>query len=76
MNLTKHYTFKKLNTLDINQLEERFKVILGEKCKDIVLLCFEDLTKPGEWCHRCVFAEWWQNKTGQKINELKLAKGY
>lgn len=38
--------------------------------KDVVLCCYEDVRKPGEWCHRLVFAEWWYEKTGQKIEEL------
>ena len=38
--------------------------------KDVVLCCYEDVRKPGEWCHRLVFAEWWHEKTGQMIEEL------
>ena len=38
--------------------------------KDIVLLCFEDITKPGSWCHRKQFAEWWEEKSGQLLEEL------
>lgn len=38
--------------------------------KAIVLLCFEDVTKPGQWCHRTMFARWWQEKTGMEIKEL------
>ena len=38
--------------------------------KDLVLCCYEDVRKPNEWCHRLVFAEWWYEKTGQKIEEL------
>lgn len=38
--------------------------------KDVVLCCYEDVRKPNEWCHRLVFAEWWYEKTGQKIEEL------
>lgn len=37
----------------------------------VVLLCFEDVTKPGEWCHRRIFAEWWQEQTGQVVLELE-----
>lgn len=36
----------------------------------VVLLCFEDLTKPGEWCHRRVFADWWLEQTGEQVVEL------
>lgn len=35
-----------------------------------VLLCYENLEKPGEWCHRRVFAEWWQERTGAEVPEL------
>ncbi len=39
--------------------------------KDVVLCCFEDVRIPGEWCHRLVFAEWWYERTGEKIEELQ-----
>lgn len=35
-----------------------------------VLLCYENLEKPGEWCHRRVFAAWWQQRTGAEVPEL------
>jgi hypothetical protein len=38
--------------------------------KDVVLCCYEDVRKPGEWCHRQVFSEWWLEKTGELIEEL------
>jgi hypothetical protein len=36
----------------------------------LVLLCFEDLAKPGEWCHRRMFASWWQEEAGAQVREL------
>ena len=39
--------------------------------KDIVLCCYEDVRIPDEWCHRLVFAEWWQARTGMVIPELQ-----
>ncbi|MFF3060157.1 hypothetical protein [Streptomyces sp. NPDC057909] len=36
----------------------------------LVLLCFEDLAKPGEWCHRRMFAAWWREQTGAPVREL------
>ena len=36
----------------------------------LVLLCFEDLSKPGEWCHRSIFATWWKEVTGDEVREL------
>lgn len=38
--------------------------------KELVLLCYEDVRVPGDWCHRTVFAEWWAENTGEIIAEL------
>lgn len=38
--------------------------------RDVVLCCYEDVRIPGEWCHRLVFAEWWNQRTGEIIEEL------
>lgn len=38
--------------------------------KPLVLLCFEDVRIPSDWCHRRLFAEWWKEHTGEVINEL------
>ena len=39
--------------------------------RDLVLLCFEDLRGTGKWCHRRVFAEWWQDRTGETVEDLE-----
>ncbi|WP_197697808.1 hypothetical protein [Micromonospora echinofusca] len=38
----------------------------------LVLLCFCDLSvsPPNAWCHRRMFAAWWQEQTGQEVPEL------
>lgn len=36
----------------------------------LVLLCFENIAKPGVWCHRTMFREWWQEQTGETVPEL------
>jgi hypothetical protein len=36
----------------------------------LVLLCFEKLWEPGNWCHRTLFAQWWQEQTGETVPEL------
>lgn len=41
----------------------------------IVLLCYCDVTKPDGWCHRRIFAEWFEQFTGLTIPELTLAPG-
>jgi hypothetical protein len=37
----------------------------------LLLLCFEDLTKPGLRCHRRLFAAWWEENTGYVVPELE-----
>lgn len=40
--------------------------------KDVVLLCYEDVRKgENDWCHRTMFAKWWNERTGEVIQELK-----
>jgi hypothetical protein len=34
----------------------------------LVLLCFEDLSIA--WCHRRMFASWWERQTGERVLEL------
>ncbi|MFC9222180.1 DUF488 family protein [Streptomyces hygroscopicus] len=41
-----------------------------EKKHRLVLLCFEDLTDPAQWCHRRIFAKWWKDVTGDEVREL------
>jgi hypothetical protein len=35
-----------------------------------VLLCWEDLTKPDEWCHRRMIAEWFEDALGIHVPEV------
>lgn len=41
----------------------------------LVLLCFDDLRKPGVWCHRTMFAQWWLDNTGEIVPELQAGFG-
>ena len=50
----------------VNRLEEKAQ----SEGKELVLLCFEDVRVPEDWCHRTVFAEWWAENTGEIIEEL------
>jgi hypothetical protein len=36
---------------------------------DLALLCFEDVRKPNEWCHRLVLARWIEDQCGLQIEE-------
>lgn len=40
----------------------------------LVLLCFCDLSKPDGWCHRRMFAEWWERATCGDGEVLELAE--
>lgn len=60
-----------LHKTGVRRIRERLEEISRKNGgRGLVLLCYEDLTKPGEWCHRTIFSEWWEQKTGQKIEEL------
>ena len=53
----------------VQRMDERAQ----DEGKTLVLLCYEDLRKPDQWCHRTLFAEWWQKMTGEVMNELEEA---
>jgi len=59
----------------VNRLNDKADIIINtlkamSAKRDIVLLCYEDIRKPGNWCHREVFADWWYDNTGKMISEL------
>ena len=62
----------------VNFFASRFQEIaVAAQDLRLVLLCFEDLAQPGQWCHRRMFAAWWQAETGAKVRELgPLGPGY
>jgi hypothetical protein len=43
---------------------------LGADAEGVVLLCFEDVDDPAQWCHRSIFAAWWCEQTGERVLEL------
>lgn len=66
--------FEKLNNLGRRKVENRLLVessIAHDTGKELVLLCFEDIRKPEEWCHRTLLAEWCRDNLGITINELE-----
>ena len=38
--------------------------------KPVVLLCYEDVRDPSQWCHRTMFAQWLLHQTGEAADEL------
>lgn len=60
-----------LNGHGVEFFASRFQQIaVSARDPRLVLLCFEDLSKPDQWCHRRMFAEWWQERAGAKVREL------
>ncbi len=50
---------------------ERFAEVARTAGVDqLALLCFEDIRKPGLFCHRRIFARWWEQRTGDTVEEL------
>lgn len=62
----KFYEMHVLNKLNIDEVLEDLER-LGDG-KDIALLCYE---KPGDFCHRHLFAEWLLEQTGWEVQEFK-----
>ena len=68
---TARYTTLLVERGGVELLTQRFADVAAEAGSDgLVLLCFEDLRKPGAFCHRRVFADWWTAATKQLLLEL------
>lgn len=63
--------FQQLEDAGLDRLRRIFYAIAREsESEKLALLCFEDVRKPGVWCHRHLFAEWWEDKTGHEVLEI------
>lgn len=66
--------YEKLNGIGkdriINMVMKMERDAAGPRGKNLVLLCYEDVRIPEDWCHRTVFAEWWVENTGEITEEL------
>lgn len=65
---------ERLNSYGVDRILKALRAFEREG-KDTVLLCFEDIRKPENWCHRTMFAEWWNEQTGEVIEELTDPSG-
>ncbi|WP_180685853.1 DUF488 family protein [Streptomyces gossypiisoli] len=66
-----------LDRLGPVRIAERLREIAqAENDHRLVLLCFEDLSKPALWCHRRTFASWWKDTTGDEVRELSPMADY
>lgn len=61
--------FDYMDSIGIDKVKEMLKIYGYGTAKEMALLCYEDVREEGKWCHRLVFAEWWEVRTGEKIEE-------
>ena len=57
-----------LAMLDAHIVEAELRELAGD-AEDVVLLCFEDLTLEGAWCHRTLVAGWLERELGIRVRE-------
>lgn len=65
----RHYRHD-LHVLGVKRIRAMLEETASPDGFQTVLLCYEDLRKPEAWCHRRLFAEWWQEQTGEDVPEL------
>lgn len=61
--------FERLDKIGVSRIQQQL-ADFDKLGKDVVLLCYEDIRKPENWCHRTAFAEWYKMRTGITIEEL------
>ena len=62
---------KQLKGLGVDKIRAAMEKASGGR--DCVLLCFEDVVHDDElFCHRRMFADWWEKHTGERVNELEV----
>lgn len=61
-----------LDAVGVDVLASRFRALATAGGDErLVLLCFEDIAKSvDDWCHRRMFADWWEDRTGEAVREL------
>ena len=57
-----------LGKLDPQETWDKLHALAGDA--EPVLLCWETLKQPGEWCHRRMVAEWFERQLGVVVDEL------
>jgi hypothetical protein len=61
---------KLLDRLGVERIHRALRTLHTPPDREIVLLCFEDVRDPDAFCHRRIFADWWQLRTGREVLEL------
>ena len=68
--------FTQLHAVGVEDIQQQLVAVEGEaKGREVLLCCFESLAPvkvaEGQWCHRRLFADWWEQKTGILIAEYQ-----
>lgn len=66
------YVAEILSPLDPTAVWEQLHQLAGNE--EPILLCWEPLKKRGEWCHRRMVAEWFEEKLGVTVPEYVPAE--
>ncbi|MFF2612347.1 hypothetical protein [Kitasatospora sp. NPDC058046] len=64
---------RQLNAVGLDAIRAELEFIARRNAAGdtpLVLLCFDVLSKPNNWCHRSQFARFWGEQTGEVIPEL------
>lgn len=57
--------FERLESFGVEEIRKELEKV-SEGHENVILMCHE---KDKNQCHRVMFAEWWERKTGEKIEE-------
>lgn len=60
---------ERLNRIGIERIQRQLDAFDSDK--PVVLLCYEDVRDPAQWCHRTIFANWLKEQTGEIAEELQ-----
>jgi hypothetical protein len=62
---------ERLDQVGVDRIRKRLRRIAEKYSgRPLVLLCYESVDGPDEWCHRRTFAEWWEDRTGEPVPEV------
>ena len=59
-----------LDRIGVAVITEKLEDVALSYMKPLALLCFERVDGKGQWCHRRIFASWWEDRTGVEVPEL------
>jgi len=69
--LSRELYAKEFHRLVLDQLDPRevYDAIIDEYGVDVTLMCFEKIENPGDFCHRRLVAEWFEEHLNVEVPE-------